>query len=80
MVHSKFKLNRSNLNYSAAKATFRTACGCSEKRCSDFDGSGTGVLENIYCEANLVSDKKVDFSPKTPTAAIPLFNPDQPQV
>ena len=58
MAHSEFKLNQPNLNYSAAKATFRTACGCSKKKCSGFDESGTGVLESICCGTNLVSDEK----------------------
>ena len=51
-----------------------------KKKCSDFDGSGTGVLESIYCGTNLVSDEKVDFSQNNLTAAIPLFNPDQPHL
>ena len=53
---------------------------CSKKKCSDFDGSGTSRLETIKCGANLVSDKKVDFSQKTPSQTISLFNPAQPHM
>ena len=54
--------------------------GCSKKKCSDFDGSGTSRLESIKCGANLVSDEKVDFSRKTSSALICVFNSEQPQM
>ena len=54
--------------------------GCSKKKCSDFDGSGTSRLESIKCGANLVSDEKVDFSQKNLCDTIPVFYSAQPHV
>jgi hypothetical protein len=41
-------------------ANLSIACG--EKKCSDFDETITNRLEMPKSEANLVSDRKVDFS------------------
>ena len=54
--------------------------GCSKKKCSDFDGSGTSRLESIKCGANLVSDEKVDFSQKKVRHEIVVFYSAQPQM
>ena len=54
--------------------------GCSKKKCSDFDGSGTSRLESIKCGANLVSDEKVDFSRKTDCHEIVVFYLAQPHL
>ena len=64
LAHSEFKLNQPNLNCAAAKVTFGAASGCSKKKCSDFDETGCNRPESIKCGANLVSDEKVNFSPK----------------
>ena len=80
LAHSEFKLNQPNLNCAAAKVTFGAASGCSEKKCSDFDETGCNRPESIKCGANLVSDEKVDFSRKTSSALIRVFNSEQPHL